>query len=180
VILAVVGGLSAGKEVTVGGVAATTAIAVGFLVATLVVGAAGSGLVRWSGRIDLPGTATTLAIMLAFALAWLSSAVGSAVIIGAMAAGLLLRNTPRVHEIEAGVKHLGHFFVPIFFIFVGAAVDVRVFNPFDAASWPTLLAGALLIVAAVLGKFLAGYAPFWFRGRKMVIGVGMIPRAKWG
>jgi len=32
----------------------------------------------------------------------------------------------------------------------------------------------------VLGKWLAGYAPFWFRGRKGVIGVGMIPRGEVG
>jgi Kef-type K+ transport system membrane component KefB len=37
-----------------------------------------------------------------------------------------------------------------------------------------------LIVAAVVGKFAAGYAPFWFRGKKAVIGVGMIPRGEVG
>ena len=31
---------------------------------------------------------------------------------------------------------------------------------------------------AVLGKFLAGYAPVWFKGNKNVIGVGMIPRGE--
>jgi Kef-type K+ transport system membrane component KefB len=40
--------------------------------------------------------------------------------------------------------------------------------------------GGLLIVAAIVGKFLAGYAPFWFRGKKAVIGVGMIPRGEVG
>ena len=33
---------------------------------------------------------------------------------------------------------------------------------------------------AVLGKFAAGYAPFWFRGKKAVIGVGMVPRGEVG
>jgi Kef-type K+ transport system membrane component KefB len=32
----------------------------------------------------------------------------------------------------------------------------------------------------VLGKFLAGYAPFWIRVDKRVIGVGMIPRGEVG
>src|SRR5262245_14293461 len=81
---------------------------------------------------------------------------------------------------ERGVAHLGHFFVPIFFVSVGAAVDVRVLNPADPANRPTLLVGGLLIVAAVVGKFLAGYAPFWFPGRKYVVGVGMIPRGEVG
>jgi Kef-type K+ transport system membrane component KefB len=78
------------------------------------------------------------------------------------------------------VTHLGHLFVPLFLIVVGAAVDVRVFNPLEPANGTTLLVGGLLIVAAVVGKLLAGYAPFWFRGKKSVIGVGMIPRGEVG
>jgi Kef-type K+ transport system membrane component KefB len=121
-----------------------------------------------------------LAVMLAFGLAWLASVAGSAMIIGAFAAGLLLRNTPQAREIERGVAHLGHFFVPIFFVVVGAAVDVSVLNPVDPANRQTLLIGGLLIVAAVIGKFFAGYAPFWFKGNKKAIGVGMIPRGEVG
>ena len=78
------------------------------------------------------------------------------------------------------MAHLGHFFVPIFFVTVGAAVDVKVFNPLEAGNHRILVVGGLLIVAAVVGKFLAGYAPFWFRGRKIVVGVGMIPRGEVG
>jgi Kef-type K+ transport system membrane component KefB len=40
--------------------------------------------------------------------------------------------------------------------------------------------GGALIVAAVVGKFAAGYAPFWIRANKKVIGVGMIPRGEVG
>ena len=101
-------------------------------------------------------------------------------IIGAFAAGLLLRETPQAHEIERGVAHLGHFFVPLFFVTVGAAVDVRVLNPLEPGNRPTLLIGGLLILGAVVGKFLAGYAPVWFKGNKNVIGVGMIPRGEVG
>jgi Kef-type K+ transport system membrane component KefB len=92
----------------------------------------------------------------------------------------LLRQTPKAHEIERGVAQLGHFFVPLFFVSVGAAVDVRVLNPIDPANRATLEIGGLLIVAAVVSKFVAGYAPFWFRGNKKVIGVGMIPRGEVG
>lgn len=38
----------------------------------------------------------------------------------------------------------------------------------------------MLIVAGVAGKLAAGYAPFWFRGNKTVIGVGMVPRGEVG
>lgn len=181
VILAVVVGLTQGQEVTILGVARTTGIAFGFLAGTLLVGRfVVPPLVRWISQVDLPGTPTILAIMLAFGLAWLASVAGSAMIIGAFAAGLLLRGTPDAHEIEKGVAHLGHFFVPLFFVSVGAAVNVQVLNPVDPANWKSLMIGGLLIVAAVVGKFLAGYAPFWFQGNKKVNGVGMIPRGEVG
>jgi Kef-type K+ transport system membrane component KefB len=120
------------------------------------------------------------ALILAIGLAWLAAAAGSAMIIGAFAAGLVLARTPQTHEIQQGVAHLGYFFVPIFFVLVGAEVDVRVFNPLDPANHQTLIVGGLLLVAAVIGKVLAGYCPFWFRGNKAVIGVGMVPRGEVG
>ena len=181
IILSIVVGLTQGQAVTVGGVAMTTGIAFGFLIATLVLGGyVIPPLFRLARRIDLPGTATILAVMLAFGLAWLADRAGSALIIGAFAAGILLARAPQAHEIEEGVTGLGHFFVPLFFVSVGAAVDVRVFNPLDSANHQTLLIGGLLIAVAVASKFAAGYAPFWFKGKKSVIGVGMIPRGEVG
>lgn len=181
IILAVVVGMTQGTEVTMLGVAATTAKAFGFLVATLLIGRlVVPPLIRRVSRIDLPGTPTITALMLAFGLAWLASAAGSAMIIGAFAAGVLLHGTLHAREIERGVAHLGHFFVPIFFVSVGAAVDVRVLNPIDPANHQTLLVGGLLMVAAVVGKLAAGYAPFWIDAEKRVIGVGMIPRGEVG
>jgi Kef-type K+ transport system membrane component KefB len=162
-------------------VARVAGVAFGFLAATLVVGSLMvPRLVRLAARVDLPGTTTILAVILAFALAWLADRAGSAVIIGAFAAGLLLARTPQARKIEHGVAELGNFFVPLFFVSVGAAVDVRTFSPFDAANRPTLMVGCLLIAAAVVGKFAAGYAAPWFKGRKALVGVGMIPRGEVG
>lgn len=181
VILTVVAGMTRGEEVTLLGVAQITAVAFGFLLVTLIVGSfLVPHIVKLSSRIDLPGTTTILAVILAFGLAWLAETAGSAVIIGAFAAGLLLAKTPQAHEIEHGVTGLGNFFVPIFFVSVGAAVDVRIFNPVDPSNHSTLFIGGLLIVAAVAGKFAAGFAAPWFQGKKSVIGVGMIPRGEVG
>lgn len=181
VILTVVAAQTRGQAITFLGVARTTAIAFGFLLITLVLGRLVVPLlVRISRKVARSDTFVLLAVMLAFALSWLAHACGSAVIIGAFAAGLLLAGTTVAPDIERGVAHLSHFFVPIFFVMVGAAVDVKVFNPLDTGNGKTLLVGGLLIVSAVVGKFLAGYAPFWFRGRKSLIGVGMIPRGEVG
>jgi Kef-type K+ transport system membrane component KefB len=181
VILAIISELTEGHEVSVGRVAQITALAFGFLVGVLFVGRfIVSRVVPWLSRLKLFGTPTILALLFTFGLAWLAHLAGSALIIGAFAAGLLLRETPQAHDMERGVAHLGHFLVPLFFVTVGAAVDVRVFNPLEPANRPTLLVGGLLIMAAVLGKFLAGYAPYWFKGNKKVIGAGMIPRGEVG
>jgi Kef-type K+ transport system membrane component KefB len=44
----------------------------------------------------------------------------------------------------------------------------------------TLLVALLLIIAGVIGKFAAAYAPWTFRGNKKLIGVAMIPRGEVG
>jgi Kef-type K+ transport system membrane component KefB len=135
ILLTVVVGLTQGREPTALGITWTTAAAFGFLLVTLLVGRwVIPPLLRLVGGIDLPGTLPLLGLLLAFGLAWLAHTVGSAVIIGAFAAGLLLAPTEKAQDVEKGVKQLGHFFVPIFFVTVGAAVDVRVLNPFDAAN----------------------------------------------
>lgn len=181
VILAVVAGVARGEGISAWVVTSTTLTAFGFLIGTLLIGRLiVPTIVKQLSRIDLPGTATMLALLLAFGLAWLASQLGSATIIGAFAAGLLIREAPNAHEIERGIANLGHFFVPIFFVVVGAAVDLTVFNPLHSENHRTLVIGGALIATAVLGKFLAGYAPFWIRGNKRVIGVGMIPRGEVG
>lgn len=181
VILTVVAGLAKGAEVSVLGVATTAAAAFGFLAGALLIGRfVVPQLIKLTEKSDLPGTPTILALMLAFGLAWLADQAGSAVIIGAFAAGLLIVGTPHLDEIEMGVTRLGHFFVPLFFVTVGASVDVSVLNPLDAGNHQTLKIAGVLTVVAVLGKFVAGYAPFWFKGKKSLIGAGMIPRGEVG
>jgi Kef-type K+ transport system membrane component KefB len=116
-----------------------------------------------------------LALAFAFFMAWLAAKADSASIIGAFAAGLVLHRTPQREAIESKVTTLGHFFVPIFFAAVGAAVDVR-----TLADPHVALVGGALIVVALIGKFVAGYAPWWFHGSKTLVGVAMIPRGEVG
>ncbi len=181
IILAVVQGVAGGEQITAGGVLWIVGMAFGFLIVTLAVGRVVAPLLaRGLGRVRMVGTPTIFAVVAAFGLAWAADIAGSALIIGAFAAGLLLREVPQAEQIEHGVASLGHFFVPIFFVHVGASVDLRSLNPLDPAQHSTLLFGGLLLVAAVVSKFAAGFAPWWLSVNKPAIGAGMIPRGEVG
>ena len=177
IILSVVSGLAAGGAVTGLGVATTTGVAVGFIVVALVVGGfVAPPAFRQVDRFQRSGDVIgPVALAFALLMAWLAEHSGSAMIIGAFAAGLVLHGTQQRQAIEKSVTTLGHYIVPIFFAVVGAAVDVR-----SLASGPILLIGGALIVVGVLGKVAAGYAPWWFRGRKLLVGVAMVPRGEVG
>ncbi len=177
IILSVVSGLASGGSVSPLEIARITAVAIGFIVLALVVGNfVAPPIVRQVDRFQRTGDVLgPVALAFALLLAWLAERSGSAMIIGAFAAGLVLHGTPQRGAIERSVTTLGHYLVPIFFAVVGASVDVRAL-----ASGPILLIGGALIVVGVLGKVAAGYAPWWFRGRKLLIGVAMVPRGEVG
>jgi Kef-type K+ transport system membrane component KefB len=176
VILSVVAGLVGGTAITLGGVASTTAIAVGFVVVALVLGNLFiPPFFRFVDRIEASGTLGVAALAFAFLMASLAAMAGSATIIGAFAAGLILHNTPQRTRIDSATTSLGHFFVPIFFAVVGAAVELG-----TLANPRALAIGSTLIGVGIVGKVAAGYAPVWFKGRKLLIGVAMIPRGEVG
>lgn len=176
IILAVVSVMAGGGTLSAAVIGRTVVLAVGFL---LVVVALGTWLAPSLFRLidRLPGAGTTGALALAFALALaaLADLSGSAMIIGAFAAGLVLPPGKERHQIETATTPLAHFFVPIFFASVGAAVDVR------AMADPAALGlGVALLASGVVTKFAAGFAPFWIPMRHALVGVAMIPRGEVG
>lgn len=176
VILSVVASLVAGAELSVGGVLRTAAPAIGFVVVAIALGSVAiPPLFRLVENVRVTGALGVIAMGFALALAWLAARSGSAMIIGAFAAGLILHPTPQRKEIERSATQLGYFFVPIFFASVGAAVDLAAL-----ASREALLVGAALICVGVLGKIAAGFAPWWFKGRKLLVGIAMVPRGEVG
>ncbi len=176
VILSVVSGLVGGAALTLGGVSLTTGVAIGFVVAAVLLGnLLVPPLFRVVARVEASGTLGVAGLAFAFLLAWLADAAGSATIIGAFSAGLILHSTPQRPTIEKATTALGHFFVPIFFAAVGAAVELE-----SLADARAFTIGLALIVVGVVGKVLAGYAPVWFKGDKLLIGVAMVPRGEVG
>ena len=181
VLLTVISAVAAGERLTALGVTKIVAIAFGFVALALVIGSLlAPRLIALVTRLRVGKALFFASIMFAFGLAWLADLAGSALIIGAFAAGLVLAQTDRGRDIEHEVYDVAQFFIPIFFVSVGAAVDLKALNPFDAATRPFFVIGMLLTLVAIIGKILAGYAAFGRPLRKLVIGVGMVPRGEVG
>lgn len=182
ILLTVVSAVAAGEKLTVAGVGRITAVAFGFVGLAIVIGSVlAPRLIALIARLRVAKALFFASIMFAFGLAYLADLVGSALIIGAFAAGLVLAKTERGQEIEREVYDVAQFFIPIFFVSVGAAVDLRQLSPFRADTRSFLVIGLLLTLVAILGKLIAGYAAVGSGPlRRIVIGVGMIPRGEVG
>jgi len=174
VILSVIATFAAGVAVTTAGVVRTIAVAFGFVVITLLAGGyVVPPLFRAAKRLRSPTTIAVLGLVFAFALAALAGLLGSAVIVGAFVAGVLLNGIQQRNEILEFSAPIGSLLTPIFFATVGASVDLR------ALVEPrTLLITVVLLVAGVIGKMVAAYVPVWFKGNKMLIGTAMLPRGE--
>ncbi len=186
IILGVVSGLiestrSGGVGVTSVGVGIIILKAFGFLVAAIVIGNLTSRkLFDLIDKMRVRGVLLLSALAFAFMFAFFASLVGLAPIVGAFAAGLVLANTNQFKTIEERLKPVSDVFTPIFFIMVGAAVNVAVFNPFVSENIPILLIALVLFIVAVIGKFVTGFAVFQKGIKKSIIGFGMIPRGEVG
>jgi Kef-type K+ transport system membrane component KefB len=181
VILSVVSGMASGAAVTIVGVARTLGVAAGFLVVAVVAGRfllpkLFDVVVRMQVRYVL----LVFAFAFALGLAATAAVAGSALIIGAFAAGLILSGTNQFDIIEHEVKPVASIFTPIFFVSIGASVDLRLLDPTNPDAGGTLGIAGVLIVLAILGKIAAGWAAPWTSYRRLVVGVGMIPRGEVG
>jgi len=181
VLLTIVGTLAQGGALTFLGVARIVLIGFGFVILAVLIGSQlAPMLIRAIDRIEMKRGLFFSAIVFAFLLAFAAAKVGSAVIIGAFAAGLVLARTHRGHEIQREVHDVAQFFIPIFFVVVGAAVDLRSINPFDPDARRFLWIGLALTLIGILGKVGAGFVVSGTTLRRIVIGVGMIPRGEVG
>jgi Kef-type K+ transport system membrane component KefB len=182
VILAVVESLvHNGGDLSAFSVVRITVVAFGFVFLAVVVGTfLAPHLIRLIARLRVANALFFASVMFAFALAYLAEAVGSAVIVGSFAAGLVLARTEKGPQIEREVHDIAQFFIPIFFVAVGAAVDLRSVNPFDPETRPFFLVGLGLTIVAMLGKVVSGWAAYGPGLRKVAIGIGMIPRGEVG
>lgn len=181
VILSVVSGVASGEPVSPVGVVWTFAVAAGFLVVAVLVGRfAVPRLFDLVVRMRVRFVLLVFALAFALGLAALADLAGSALIIGSFAAGLILSGTNQFDTIVQEVRPVAAIFTPIFFVSVGSAVDLSLLNPASAEARATLGVAGMITVLAIVGKLAAGWAAPWERFRRLVVGVGMVPRGEVG
>ncbi len=180
VILAVVGQIAEKGGVSIGQAARSAALSIGFLALAIALGLPlGRRLISFVGSANVRGVLVASAVSFALFVAWVADRAGSAPIVGAFAAGMVLARTNRRHDIDAALKPAVDLFAPVFFVAVGAEVDVKRLDPFVAENRPALLLALALTAVGFLGKFLAGYCA-WGKVRRAFIGAGMVPRGEVG
>lgn len=180
-LLSAVASLDAGAGLTLREAGRAVGVAVGFLVLSLWVGLqVAPRIFAVVERMQARGMLFVSAFALLLLLSALAARAGSALIIGAFAAGLILSETNRLDLIVEPVKPVADLFTPIFFVSIGAAVDPRLWNPALPDNRPTLVIGAVLLALAVVGKVVSGWAVPWRRFNRLAVGVGMVPRGEVG
>ena len=116
-------------------------------------------------------------------LAWLADLMGLATIVGAFAAGLILKDESFTvytkghfgdRSVESIMAPLEGIFAPVFFVLMGLQVDISTFlNP------RVLLLGLIITAVAVVTK-VAAALPFSKGLNRLVVGLGMVPRGEVG
>jgi Kef-type K+ transport system membrane component KefB len=181
ILLSVVSSLVVGEALSLGQLSLTVGNAIGFLVL-----AVGVGLVvmrRLFGIIDqlfVGGVLLVTAFAFALALSAIASIVGSALIIGAFAAGIVLSGGNQFDAVGERIRPVADIFTPIFFLSIGAQFDVGLLNPFVESNLPVLGLGFLLTIIAIAGKVVTGWSVPWRRFNRPAVGFGMMPRGEVG
>ena len=141
-------------------------------------------VIRLFCQLDLIEAKMFTSYLFVMILAWLANLVGLATIIGAFTAGLILND--RFFErcgiaredygisIKNLIMPLEVILVPIFFILMGIQVKLETF-----ADPQVLVMATGLLVAAVVGKLAAGLGASK-PGKRLAIGLGMMPRGEVG
>ncbi len=123
------------------------------------------------------GPLFALAIALCYLLSALADKIGLAAIIGAFFAGIIFAEIRESNELRRSLDPIYHILVPIFFVLMGARVDVV-----RLLSMQVLPLGLLITLVAIVGKLLGcglGAAKLGTRDA-LAVGVGMTPRGEVG
>jgi len=178
IILGVVVALLGGEgEFSSGTILIITAKAIGFLLVVVAVGhVVAPYFFRFLQFLKVEGSFVVGSFVFAIAVGLAAEHfAGLEPIVGAFAAGLVAGQTDFSDRIEAELRPISFLFVPIFFLFIGTQIDVKAL-----ADPQVLLAGAVISLLAIVGKFVAGLGVLSKGVNRKIVGVGMVPRGEVG
>jgi Kef-type K+ transport system membrane component KefB len=180
-ILAVFSGLVQGETLSVWQIGKVLVLALVFLAGALTVGLKASHvLLKVAEQMRARAALVTAALVFCFLLAALAQLVGLAPIVGAFSAGLVLARTEHRIRITERAGAIADMLVPIFFVMMGAQMNLRAIDVTTPAGLSIVGLAALLIVVAILGKLASELAVWRTRMRPWLVGVGMVPRGEVG
>jgi len=108
---------------------------------------------------------TLATLFVSLAAAWLTNQLGLSLALGAFLAGLMLSETEYKNQIEADIRPFRDVLMGLFFISVGAGLDVSIV--LKEAVWVVLLTSGLILgkgtVIAILTRFVGYEMPTAFR-----------------
>ncbi len=134
-------------------------------------------ITRWSGKAAL---LLVLSFSYMLLMAAVAHAIGLAMIIGAYAAGLAFGGYEEHEELNRDLRPLIDLLTPLFFILIGASMELHGLNPLTAAGRWAWVVFATLTIAAIVGKMLS---PAFLKAgnvNRLAIGSGMMPRGEVG
>jgi Kef-type K+ transport system membrane component KefB len=131
-------------------------------------------------KIHLPKAFLSISLAIFLIYSFFANFSGIAGIIGAFVAGLLIGRTVKSRKIIDDVQTIGYgFFIPLFFVWVGASLWLKGDPDFSHFAFIGVLSVVVIVVAIVgkivgcgLGAKLAGLT----NRESLQVGVGMIPR----
>ena len=182
IVLAVVASLAKTGEVDLFNVIYLIISASAFLLGSILLGKFfNKSFVAIADKLQTRGALLIPAFTFALVMAFLANIIHLEAILGAFAAGLVLDETDKRKELDQQVMPIADILVPIFFVTVGAQADLSVLNPAIAENRAGLIIATFLILVAIIGKVITGWAVFGKPGvNRLAIGVGMIPRGEVG
>ena len=182
IVLAVVASLAKTGDIDIANLVYLIISATAFLLGSIFFGKFfNKSFVAIAEKLQTRGKLVIPALIFAFSMAFLAHAIHLEAILGAFAAGLVLDETDKRKELDQQIIPIADILVPIFFVSVGARVDLSVLNPTSADNRQGLIIAAFLIVVAIIGKVITGWAIVGKEKiNRLAIGIGMIPRGEVG
>ena len=182
VILAIVVSLGAGGSLAIAPIVKLVVAAVLFVVVALVLSRKAAPAFDWMiDQLKAPGAKLVGSYLLLGASCFIATAIGLEAALGAFAAGLIASTSKHRHEIQAAVTPIVGLFATVFFVLVGAGMDLSVINPSDPEARSALVIAGFMFLVAIVGKVAAGWAVFGKqKTNHLVVGLGMLPRGEVG